>query len=224
MPRPPKQARNAAPVVRAGASARNARRGRPPLADREQLLDSAEQAIRRHGPAVSLERIAAAAGVTKPVLFAHVGDRRALVHALAERLLVRIEAAVRDAIAQTPPGRLALERLIAAHLETVSSDRHVYTFVNGAGAGDTELASTLEFAQRSAAPLAAGLASARRRAGLETASADAWAHAIIGMLHMTGLWWLHRSPLDRDAQTLAAQLTELLWNGLAPRAAKEKTG
>lgn len=195
------------------------RRGRPKLADRERLLDAAESAIRRSGPTVSLERIAARAGVTKPVLFAHVGDRRALVHALSARLLARIEAAAQVAIAAAPAGRAALENMIHASLETIAAHRHLYAFVNGAGAGDTTLATTLEFARRSAAPIAAGAADVRVRAGDDPAPAQAWGFAIIGMLHMVGIWWLNEPASRRpDAAQLAAQLTELLWRGLEPRA------
>jgi AcrR family transcriptional regulator len=207
----------ARPGERAAAGPR--RRGRPPLVDRARLLDAAESAIRRYGPTVSLDRIAAKAGVTKPVLFAHVGDRQALLHALSARLLTRMEAAAQAAVAAAPPsGPGPLESLIRAQLETIASDRHLYAFVNGGGAGATELASTLEFARRSAAPLIAGIADARVRAGLDPAPAEAWGHAIIGVLHMTGLWWLQKPATDRDAAQLAAQLTDLLWNGLAPRA------
>jgi AcrR family transcriptional regulator len=200
----------------APARARHAARpGRPPRVDRERLLGAAERVIRRHGPGVSLERIAARAGVSKPVLFAHVGDRRALVHALGERLLARIEAAVSAALAGATAGRDALERLIRAELETIAGDRHVYAFVNGAG-GSASLDSTVAFARRSAGPLIAGIAHDRARAGRDTAPAEAWGYAIIGMLHMTGLWWLERPRAERDAALLAAQLTELLWEGLAP--------
>jgi AcrR family transcriptional regulator len=192
-----------------------ARRGRPPRTDRERLLDAAERAIRRAGPQVSLEQIARTAGVTKPALFAHVGDRRALVHGLAERLLTRIEKAVEAALVGHE-GRAALEHLIRAQLETIAADRRVYTFVNGAGAGDTTLASTLTFARRAAAPLAAGIAQARTRAGQDPAPAESWGVAIIGMLHMVGLWWLADGDRGIDAARLAAQLTELLWRGLAP--------
>jgi AcrR family transcriptional regulator len=62
------------------------RRGRPPRSDRERLLDAAERAIRRAGAQVSLGQIARTARVTKPALFAHVGDRRALVRGLAAQL------------------------------------------------------------------------------------------------------------------------------------------
>ena len=70
------------------------KRGRPAgrtaadgvIADRDQLLSAAEALIGRDGPQVSLAAIAAQAGVTKPTLYREVGDRDALVHALAERL------------------------------------------------------------------------------------------------------------------------------------------
>lgn len=210
--------RSPARPSRSEASAAPRRRGRPPLADRERLVDAAESAIRRHGPTVSLERIARQAGVTKPVLFAHVGDRRALVHELSARLLTRIETAVRAALARARPGRDALEQLIRAQLETIAADRHIYAFVNGAGSGDRTLESSLAFARRSAAPLVAGIAFERRRAGLDPAPAEAWGHAIIGMLNMTGLWWLEKPAAERDASRLAAELTELLWEGLGPKA------
>ena len=211
----PRRSRPRPPPSESAATAR--RRGRPPIADRERLLDAAERAIRRDGPAVSLERIAQRAGVTKPVLFAHIGDRRALVHALSERLLTRIEAAVGAALVNALPGRDSLERLIRAELETIALDRHLYAFVHGAGAGDRTLESTVSFARRSAAPLSAGIAVERRRAGLDPAPAEAWGHAIIGSLNMAGLWWLEKPAAERDASQLAAQLTELLWEGLAPK-------
>ncbi len=207
----PRQART--PVVAISAPAR----GRPRLTDRESLLDAAERAIRRGGPAIPLSEIAAEAGVTKPVLFAHVGDRRALVEAITERLLTRIETAIRQALASAPEGRAALEALITANLATVGADRHIYAFVNGAGASETSLEGTLEFAARSAAPLIAGFAAARRKAGLDESVAEPWGHAVIGMLHMVALWWLGEPPGKRKASRLAAQLTELLWDGLGPR-------
>jgi AcrR family transcriptional regulator len=50
--------------------------GRPPrtaeerAAQRTRLVDAAMAAIRTHGPDVSVDEIAAAAGVSKPVLYA----------------------------------------------------------------------------------------------------------------------------------------------------------
>ncbi len=219
MPTPGKKkssaARPASPAIAAAPGTR--RRGRPPIADREGLLDAAEHAIRRSGPGVSLERIAASAGVTKPVLFAYVGDRRVLVHALSERLHARIEAGAQAAVGAAPAGRAALESMLRASLEVIAAERNLYAFVNGAGAGDTTLATTLEFARRSAAPITVGTAAARVRGGEDPAPAEAWGYAIVGMLHMVGIWWLNDPAAHLDAAQLAKQLTDLLWGGLAPR-------
>jgi hypothetical protein len=114
--------------------------------------------------------------------------------------------------------------VIAAQLATIAGERHLYAFVNGAGAGDTTLASTLAFARRAAAPLVAGIADARRRAGQDPSPAEPWGFAIIGALHMVGLWWLAEPERELDASRLAGQLTELLWSGLAPPSDDSKRG
>ncbi len=191
------------------------RRGRPPSVDRGGLLDAAERAIRRAGPSVSLDRIAAEAGVTKPVLFAHVGDRHAIVRALSQRLLARIDAASQEAIGAAAPGREALAAMLRATLETIAAHRHLYAFVNGASGGDVTLAHTLEFARRSATPIKEGTAAARSRSGLDPAPAQAWGYAIVGALHMVGLWWLNDPTVELEAPQLAEQLTALLFDGLA---------
>ena len=49
------------------------------VADREQLLNAAERIIRSHGPDVTMEAIAFASTVTKPILYRTVGDRDAVV-------------------------------------------------------------------------------------------------------------------------------------------------
>ena len=52
---------------------------------REELLDAAERAIRRAGPQASMDQLAGEAGITKPILYSHFGDRAGLAEALAER-------------------------------------------------------------------------------------------------------------------------------------------
>ncbi len=52
---------------------------------RTQLLDAAVDAIRDIGPGVTMEQLAKAGGVTKPILYRHFGDREGLIGAIAER-------------------------------------------------------------------------------------------------------------------------------------------
>jgi AcrR family transcriptional regulator len=52
---------------------------------RVELLDAADRVIRRSGPGVSMDEIASEAGVTKPILYRHFGDKDGLYEALAQR-------------------------------------------------------------------------------------------------------------------------------------------
>ncbi len=199
-------------------TAANTRRrpGRPtggqPVVDRDDLLDAAERAIRRAGPAVSLEVIAREAGVTKPVVYDRIGGRTELAHALAERVVDRILAAVSTAIEGEPSGRSTLSSFIGAHLATVAADRELYVYVTG-GTSNESPDRMLYLARRSAAPLTEQLAAWRAGRGRDPAAAKPWAYAIIGMLHLVVLWWI--TEADRPADELAEQLTDLLWSGLA---------
>jgi len=51
---------------------------------REELLDVADRVIQRRGVAVSMDEIASEAGITKPVLYRHFGDKDGLYEALTE--------------------------------------------------------------------------------------------------------------------------------------------
>src|SRR5512135_2304476 len=54
---------------------------------RRQLLAAADRVVRRRGPDASMDEIAAEAGVTKPILYRHFGDKDGLYAALTERYL-----------------------------------------------------------------------------------------------------------------------------------------
>ena len=52
---------------------------------RAQMVQAAMDAVRRHGAGVSVAEIAAAAGITKPVLYRHFTDRADLQRAVGEQ-------------------------------------------------------------------------------------------------------------------------------------------
>ena len=54
-------------------------------ARRESLLAAADLVVQRDGPSASMSAIAAEAGITKPILYRHFGDKSGLYAALAER-------------------------------------------------------------------------------------------------------------------------------------------
>ena len=192
------------------------RPGRPQggqvLADRTQLLAAAERVIRTDGPDVTMEAIASAATVTKPILYRSVGDRDALVAALAELFVDRINVAASAALTTARTPRDQLRSLVAAFVGVVVNDRNLYLFVTAGGSNDDRLGQALRLADRSALPIAEQLAMQRTAAGKDPAVALAWAYGLIGTLQFVTLWWLRDGTLAPNQ--LVDHVTELLWSGV----------
>ena len=78
--------------------------------DRDKMLDAAEVVIERQGIAnVTLEAVAAAAGMSKGGLLHHFPTKDHLVEALVTRCAANWRSYYMDAYAKTPegPGRMA---------------------------------------------------------------------------------------------------------------------
>ncbi len=194
--------------------------GRPPgrtlrdgvLADRETLLSAAEQLIRKKGTGVSLEAIATEAGVTKPILYRGVGDRHALVYALAERLAQRMAGDVERKVAAASSTEDALRRLVSGYLEHAKAERNLYLYVTAGVTGDGQLEQSLLLADRTAGQFAEGIASFRSARGADPSVAAVWSFGLVGALHYVTLWWLREATVDQAVVT--DQLTALLWTGM----------
>jgi AcrR family transcriptional regulator len=182
------------------------------IADRETLLAAAERLIRKRGPDVSLDAIAAEAGVTKPILYRGVGDRDALVNALALRLATRMAEQVAHRIERADGPRDALERLVGGYLEHAAEDRHLYLYVTAGGASEDRVAQSLQLADGAARQFAERIAAYRAARGADPSVATVWAYGLVGALHFVTLWWLRDEAVDRDEVT--AHITELLWSGV----------
>jgi AcrR family transcriptional regulator len=164
---------------------------------REELLDAADRIVQRRGPDVSMDEIASEAGITKPILYRHFGDKDGLYEALAERYVEELSRAIRPAIETTSPrGRLAAG--IDAYLAYIERRPERYRFL--LGAADRAGASALVPDEN------------LRRAGLDPEVRELWAHCVSGMVRSAGIWWLETRSLSR-AQ-LVEHLTALLWEGV----------
>lgn len=194
--------------------------GGQPVVEREHLLDAAERAIRRDGAGVSIDAIAQEAGVTKPIVYARVGNRADLADALAQRLADRLIEAARAAMGKRRTGRTRMVALVRSNLETLAEHRELFLFVSG-GTSEDMPQRTLYLAERSAVPLSKQLAAWRRAEGLDPSVAVAWSYAIVGLLNLVSLWWVTQS--DQSADQLAEQVADLLWSGLAGVPSKRPT-
>ena len=182
------------------------------LVDRGTLLAAAEKLIREKGPNVSLQAIAIEAGVTKPTLYREVGDRDALVNALAERLAARMADAVTRLVATASAPREGLRNLVAGYLDLAASDRHLYLFVTAGGTGDDRVQQSLLLADGAASQFAEPIAAYRVAHDADPAVAVVWSYGLVGALHYVTLWWLRDQATDIDV--LIDQITSLLWSGM----------
>ena len=182
------------------------------LADREALLSAAERLVRKQGPDVSLDAIAAEAGVTKPILYRGVGDRQALMEALTERLNQRMTESVEREVTAAGSAEEAVRCLVSGYLEHAKTERNLYLYVTAGVIGDDRLRQSLLLADNTARQLASSIAANRSKRGADPEVATVWSYGLVGALHYVTLWWLREGTLDQEV--VAEQLTALLWTGM----------
>ena len=199
-------------------AARPPRPGRPrgPRRDRDErrveLLDAAERAIRRIGPQASMDEIAAEAGITKPILYSHFGDKAGLVQALAERVARQLNHTVTEALTRSGEPRDVVASTIEAFCTFIEGETELYRFLVQTARHDVD-GSGPRLLTDIGSQISVSLGGALRRAGADSGAAEPWAFAIVGMTFGGAAWWLHRRTMSKD--DLVGYLTQLLWSGLA---------
>lgn len=186
---------------------------------RQELLEAADRVVLRDGPSASMNAIAAEAGITKPILYRHFGDKSGLYRALAERHTVALLSALRTALDAPADRRERVAATIDTYLARIEAHPQVYRFLMHSSESAMESEQGFDVSQH-AVPLL-------RRLGEELATfiqerldlgpdsralASAWGHGIVGMMHAAGDWWLGERPYPR--QQLVENLVDLLWGRL----------
>lgn len=192
--------------------------GRPPgpardkAARREELLDAATAAIRQIGSDATMAELAAAAGITKPILYSNFGDKAGLGSALAERVVGQLNESLLGGLTVGSTARERMRATIGAFVDFVQREPELYAFmVRGAvapdaGFGDAGLVSEI------GNQITIVLSTALRAAGDDSGPAELWSYGIIGAVFVTAEWWLARPIVSRDQ--LVDDLCRLLWDGL----------
>ena len=191
---------------------RDSKRARLRERRREELLDAADRVIRRHGAGVSMDEIASEAGITKPVLYRHFGDKDGLYTALTERYIAELVVALRPAIEAGDP-RSRLAATIDGYLWYVEREPERYRFLLHAGDQPRTAPLLEDFRRRHIANCALAAVENIRRAGLEPGFAEPWAQCVVGMVRAAGTSWLESRLLPRAL--LVEYLTTILWDGFS---------
>jgi AcrR family transcriptional regulator len=190
---------------------------------RTHLLDAAVEAIRDVGPGATMEQLARAGGVTKPILYRHFRDRDGLIAALAERFSTALLSEVEAPLLTDPaePRRL-LESTIDAYVAFIEDDPNLYRFLMRQapepGAGVVSISALVDSIAKQVAVV---IGEQLRATGRDSGAAVPWAFGIVGLVHQAGDWWLDDRTMPRER--LVAYLTDLLWNGLSTAGASPQT-
>lgn len=181
---------------------------------REELLDAAVDAIRQLGPSATMEQLAAAAGVTKPILYRHFGDRDGLIEAIAKRFSHALMDALAAPLHAPAEPRAVLDETVGAYVGFIEADPDLYRFLiqqpNPRGEHRTPIGPLVDLI----APQIAEVLRARMSdVGHDELAALPWAYGVVGLVHQSTLWWLRDGTLPRAA--FATHLTDLLWGGLS---------
>ncbi|MEU9336214.1 TetR family transcriptional regulator [Streptomyces sp. NPDC048290] len=196
---------------------------------RRELLEAADRVVLRDGPHASMNAIAAEAGITKPILYRHFGDKGGLYAALATRHTDALLSSLRAALDAPAGRRERVEATLDTYLAAIEARPQVYRFLMHPADGADGSPGDQGFdVGRHSAPLL-------RRMGEELAQvieervdlgpsshelARVWGHGIVGMMHAAGDWWLGERPCTR--RELVTSLADLLWGRLA--AAADRVG
>lgn len=180
---------------------------------RTALLDAADRAIRRDGPEVSMEALAAEAGITKPVLYRHFGDRGGLLDAVAERHARRLTDELRAALAEQRHPRERIRTVVATYLAFLERDPDLHRFVTRVAPSERPTAGrVLEDALTLVCDeVVEAVARELTGARLDPAPAETWGVGMVGMAQLVGDRWLDARDVPREV--LVDRLTDLLWNG-----------
>ena len=179
---------------------------------RQQLFEVARERFAQQGfHATSMDEIAEAAGVTKPVLYQHFPSKRALYVELLEETGRQLLSTLADATARAGSLRERVELGFRAYFRFAVGNRSAFLFLLGTSLrSDPEFARIVEEILDAAAETIATL--------IEIPAPDAQrqmlANAIVGMAESVGLRVLRDPGAIVDGDQLAKWISELAWFGL----------
>ncbi|WP_369212064.1 TetR/AcrR family transcriptional regulator [Streptomyces flavofungini] len=192
---------------------RRARRTRMTGAERrEQLLDIGRTLFAAKGfEGTSVEEIAAKAGVSKPVVYEHFGGKEGLYAVVVDREMRQLLDMVTSALTAGHPREL-LEQAAFALLDYIEKYTDGFRIL----VRDSPVAqSTGTFASLIsdiATQVEDILGQEFKGRGFDQKLAPLYAQALVGMVALTGQWWLDvRKPKKAE---VAAHLVNLAWHGL----------
>lgn len=189
------------------------RRRLAPEARRAQLVAAAEDVFVREGyQGTAVEDIAAAAGVTRTLIYKYFADKDEIYLLCLRAARDELDAAVVAAAGSATTPEAQLRAGLGAYFRFVRDRGSAWDVLFGGGAAVAGPVADAAAEQRYATgELVAGLVRAAVPA-IDAETASTYAHALSGAGEQAAKWW-RRHP-DVPVETMVERLMDTLWTGL----------
>ena len=161
--------------------------------------------------ATSVEEIAERAGVSKPVVYEHFGNKDSLYAEVADREVRALVDRIKEALSPGHPRR-TIVRAVEAFLRYIEDETAGFGILvrdAPAGTGGGALPSVLDEVAQAVEEL---LVTELESRGYSRKMAPILARSLVGMIALPGQWWNVAGGPGREY--VAAQIVNLAWNGL----------
>jgi AcrR family transcriptional regulator len=187
---------------------------------RRQLLDVAVKVFADRGfHGTSMEDVADAAGVTKPVLYQHFSSKRELYLELLDDVGSRLVDEVTNAVAEANGPRRQVEAGFEAYFRFVARQHHAFRLLFGSGArGDEDFADAVRRVEDRMADAIASLI----ETDIDPDHRQMLGYGIVGLAEVTSRQWMTSreagqsapEPTEAEAARQAVRIADLAWAGL----------
>jgi AcrR family transcriptional regulator len=194
---------------------------------REQLVDVGRQLFAERGfDGTTIEEIAARAAVAKPVVYEHFGGKEGLYAVVVDREVQLLLAKTQSALTEGNAHQL-LERAALAFLDYIEESSDGFRILVRDSPLATNTGGFASFISDIARRVQHILGREFTARGYDPKLAPMYAQMLVGMVALTGQWWLDARTPRREQ--VAAHLVNLAWNGLSgletdPPAVRRSTG
>ncbi|MDO8121498.1 TetR/AcrR family transcriptional regulator [Isoptericola sp. b490] len=181
---------------------------------REQLLDVSRRLFAEKGfDQTSVEEIASRAGVSKPVVYEHFGGKEGVYAVVVDREIQALTGALTGALEAGGHPQVLVERTALALLDYIESSTDGFRILVRDSPVTQSTGTFSSLIGDVAMQVEHLLADQFTRRGLDARTAPIYAQMLVGMVALTGQYWLDaRKPQKAE---VAAHLVNLAWNGLA---------
>ena len=182
---------------------------------RQQLLDVARALFAEKGfDSASVEEIAHRAGVSKPVVYEHFGGKEGIYAVVVDREMQALLSGMTDALTEdSAHPRLLLERAACSLLDYIEGSTDGFRILIRDSPVATATGTFSSLLNDIASQVEHILGVQFTKSGYDAKLAALYAQSLVGMVALTGQWWLDARKPKKDE--VAAHLVNLAWNGLS---------